>query len=136
MTSWSITAANLALLNRDMRDFEVGNFYPIKIPLIAAEENVQVIEKSIDILQPERSDLRLGDKYKTLSRLQNELKTEQKSADQVRQSANTQTIEQVNNLEARLQALEESGTAKGIDVSESNSGVDWAALAAEATLSP
>ncbi|EUJ64750.1 phage tail spike protein [Listeria fleischmannii] len=131
LTSWSITAANLALLNRDMRDFEVGNFYPIKIPLIAAEENVQVIEKSIDILQPERSDLRLGDKYKTLSRLQNELKTEQKSADQVRQSANTQTIEQVNNLEARLQALEESGTAKGIDVSESNSGVDWAALAAE-----
>lgn len=68
-----ITALDLSLIGLDIDSFEVGNTHTIINPLMAINEDLRIIEKSIDILNPQDSDLTVGDKFETLTEYQSAL---------------------------------------------------------------
>ncbi len=65
----TIKALDLSLINKDIDDFEVGNYYPIKNNLIDLDEKLRIIKKTINILEPLSSTFDLGDSKKLLSTL-------------------------------------------------------------------
>lgn len=138
LTSWSISAANLSLVQKSIEDFDLGNSYPVRIPLLGAEENVKVIEKKIDLLHPEASEISLGDKYKTLSKYQSEVRRAQKDLKNLAQEWGTRSIDisalkdktekqqaEIEALKNRLNDLTGAGPWKGADVSKYNMSIDW-----------
>lgn len=68
--SFNVNTANTELLSEEILSFELGNYYPLVNPILDVNEYIQVIEKGIDILNPQRSDLKIGDKHRTLSQYQ------------------------------------------------------------------
>ncbi len=65
----TIKALDLSLINKDIDDFEVGNYYPISNKLVDLDEELRVIKKTINILEPLASSFDLGDSKKLLSSL-------------------------------------------------------------------
>lgn len=65
----TIKALDLSLINKDIDDFEVGNYYPISNKLVDLDEKLRVIKKTINILEPLSSSFDLGDSKKLLSSL-------------------------------------------------------------------
>lgn len=68
--SYTVNSANTELLEEEILAFKIGNRYPLINPILTVNEYVQVIEKGIDILNPYMSDLKIGDKHRTLSQYQ------------------------------------------------------------------
>lgn len=68
--SWSVTPLDLSQIGQDLHGFEVGNAYPLINPHLVEKENIQVVEKKFDLLDPKKITLTIGDKKKTLSQYQ------------------------------------------------------------------
>lgn len=68
--SYSVNALDLSLIDTTFETFEVDNWHPIQNPVLAIDEPVQIIGKKIDINEPQKSSLTIGDKYRTLSQYQ------------------------------------------------------------------
>ncbi len=69
-----ITALDLSLIGLDIDSFEVGNYYPLKHNLLDIDYNVRIIEKSIDINNPQNASITLGDKQKDIKDYQLSIK--------------------------------------------------------------
>lgn len=65
-----ISALDLSLIGKDIDSYEVYNSYPLNNPGIAEKETVRIIEKRIDINNPQSSTLTIGDKFQTASQYQ------------------------------------------------------------------
>lgn len=65
----TVRALDLSLINKDIDDFEVGNYYPIYNKLVSLNEKLRVIKKTINILEPLSSTFDIGDSKKLLSSL-------------------------------------------------------------------
>lgn len=85
-----ITALDLSTIGLDIDTFEVGNYYPIENNLLGVDDTLRVIKKTINISEPEKSQLEIGDKFATLTELQ--LKRESALKDDF-----NQTISKVEN---------------------------------------
>src|SRR5699024_282096 len=70
IVSYDATAVNVDLLDENVEPFEIGNFYPIENEVLAIDEPVQIIGMKIDINQPHKFGLKIGDKFRTLSQYQ------------------------------------------------------------------
>lgn len=70
IVSYDATAVNVDLLDESIEPFEVGNYYPIENEVLAIDEPVQIIGMKIDINQPHKFGLKIGDKFRTLSQYQ------------------------------------------------------------------
>ncbi len=64
---YDITAVDLSLLGLDIEGFTVGNWHIIDNPYITGADALQIIEKEIDISNPQASTLTFGDKQRTLT---------------------------------------------------------------------
>lgn len=67
---YQLSAADLFLIGLDPDNFEEGNTYPVINPVMGINERLRVIGKTIDINNPHRDTLTIGDKFKTLSEYQ------------------------------------------------------------------
>lgn len=65
----TLKVLDLSLINKNIDEFEVGNYYPIKNNLIDINENLRIIKKTINILEPLSSTFDIGDSKKLLSSL-------------------------------------------------------------------
>lgn len=70
--SYDVTPLDLNLIDATFESFEVGNWHPIENPVFAIKEPLQIIEKTIDLMNPQRSKLTIGEKHRTLSEYQAE----------------------------------------------------------------
>lgn len=70
ITRFEVDSTNTHLLGKDIASFEIGNYHELINPIIDVNEKVQIIEKKIDINQPQKSSLKIGDKFRTLSQYQ------------------------------------------------------------------
>lgn len=64
---WSIDAVEISLLDKRYDDFVLGNKYPIILPQVSEIEMLQIVERSIDILNPQKSSLTFGSFKRKLS---------------------------------------------------------------------
>lgn len=77
-----ISALDLSILEIDPDSFEVGNWHPVINPVMNINENLRIVGKSIDIIEPENNDLNIGDQFKKASEYQHDaMKAERKVID-------------------------------------------------------
>lgn len=77
LVTWTIEAVELGLIDSKYEVIKLGNSYPVLNPILYGAETLQVIEKKIDVLQPQRINLTIGSGKKTLSQYQLESKAMQ-----------------------------------------------------------
>lgn len=103
---YSLTTLDLALLGLDIDHFEIGNSHPLVNSLIGVDDVARIIKKSIDVCEEVKSTIEIGDKFKTLTEIQQDQKREtvaavkviQKvSSDYVSRTDNDQVVRMLNN---------------------------------------
>lgn len=72
LNQYKIAALDLFLIGLDIDYLDVGNSYPVINPVMGIDERLRIIGKSININEPQNSDLTIGDKFKTLSEYQSD----------------------------------------------------------------
>lgn len=97
LQKYSISYVDLALLGIDIDYIDVCNYYPVKNKLLAIDETLRVISKTIDIINKTSTSVEIGDNFKTLSDLEVEREN------QLNQSINT--IEKIESNYVTNQAI-------------------------------
>lgn len=94
---YSITALDLALLGLDIDHFEVGNSHPLVNSLIGVDDVARIIKKSIDVCEEVNSTIEIGDKFKTLTEIQQDQKRETVAAVRVIQKVSGDYVSRTDN---------------------------------------
>lgn len=100
---YSITALDLALLGLDIDHFEVGNSHKLVNSLIGVKDIARIIKKTIDVCEEVNSTIEIGDKFKTLTEIQQDQKRETVAAVKVIQQVSGDYVSRTdNNQVARM----------------------------------
>lgn len=106
LITWTAEVIELGLLDKRYEIIQLGNSYPIVNDYLYSKESLQVIQKKIDILNPQRIVVTIGSGKKTLSQYQLEYKGVQDTLETVKgrvaDASNT-----VANLKTQTQSIEE-----------------------------
>lgn len=62
---YEVEAVNLAYINKNFEDFKEGNSYLTINPVMNINERLRVISRTIDVVKVEKSNLQIGEKFKT-----------------------------------------------------------------------
>lgn len=62
---YSVSAVNLSHINPNFDEFEEGNSYRVINPVMFIDERLRVVARQIDLVSVERSNLTIGDKFKS-----------------------------------------------------------------------
>ncbi|MFW3332276.1 phage tail spike protein [Aerococcus viridans] len=76
LNQYNVTALDLFLIGKDIESFEVGNTHLLDDPVMNVHEWLRIIGKSVDINEPQNSSLTIGDKFKTATEMQLDLRKE------------------------------------------------------------
>ncbi|HFI0562788.1 TPA: phage tail spike protein [Streptococcus suis] len=109
---YSVSAVNLSHINPNFDEFEEGNTYRVINPVMFIDERLRVVARQIDLVSVERSNLTIGDKFKSAEEWQldnvrrrtkqlvttRQLKEQQSQLEEVRVIANStaEAVETVN----------------------------------------
>lgn len=99
LAKWTISAVERYLIDNRYDKFEIGNKHPIINAPLSGIETLQILEKKIDILNPQSVDLTIGSQSQTLAAYQLQLQEAENSIERVKQNTSTA------NKEKRLKAL-------------------------------
>jgi len=109
---YSVSALDLSLIDLDTDAFDTGNFYPLINPVMAINETLRVVEKTIDIINPNKNSLTIGDLFKTATQYQNEANKVQANVLELRNTVSRQT-NKIGSISTELSlAKEELNTTK------------------------
>lgn len=70
LAKWTVAAVERYLIDSRYVKFKIGNTHPILNAPLSGIERLQIIEKKIDVLNPQSVDLVIGSKYQSLSAYQ------------------------------------------------------------------
>lgn len=101
LAKWTISAVERYLIDQRYDKFEIGNKHPIINAPLSGIETLQILEKKIDILNPQSVDLTIGSQSQSLAAYQLQLQEAENSIERVKQNASTA------NKEKRLKALQD-----------------------------
>ncbi len=109
---YSVSAVNLSHINPNFDEFEEGNTYRVINPVMSIDERLRVVARQIDLVSVERSNLTIGDKFKSAEEWQldnvrrrtkqlvttRQLKEQQSQLEEVRiiASSTAEAVETVN----------------------------------------
>ena len=96
-----INALDLSLIGLDVASFEVGNTYRVINPLMNIDEDLRVIEKTLDINSPQSSSLSIGDKFEDIKDYQLENIATAKEVKTVKENIQT-TVSALNSVSVEL----------------------------------
>lgn len=103
----NITALDLSVINMDIDSFEVGNTYRLINPLMGIDEDLRVIEKTIDIDAPQNSSLVIGEKFEDIKEYQLKSLKNEKTISRVQETVAT-TVKVVGNVNSTLNTTVDS----------------------------
>ncbi|MDU2489631.1 MAG: phage tail spike protein [Clostridium celatum] len=63
---YKIKALDLSNINLDIDSFEIGNVHPVSNMCMGIDDDLRIVEVSIDINEPQNSDLSIGDKFEDI----------------------------------------------------------------------
>ena len=101
LAKWTISAVERYLIDDRYDKFEIGNKHPIINAPLSGIETLQILEKKIDILNPQSVDLTIGSQSQSLAAYQLQLQEAENSIERVKKNASTA------NKEKRLKALQD-----------------------------
>lgn len=96
-----ITALDLSTIGLDVDSFEVGNTYRVVNPLMNIDEDLRVIEKTLDINSPQSSSLSIGDKFEDIKDYQLDNIATAKEVKTVKETVQT-TVNALNSVSVEL----------------------------------
>lgn len=103
----NITALDLSLIGMDVDSFEVANTYRLINPLMGIDEDLRVIEKTIDIDAPQNSSLVIGEKFEDIKEYQLKSLQNEKTISRVQETVST-TVKVVENVNSTLNTTVDS----------------------------
>ena len=98
---YKVTALDLSTIGLDFDSFEVGNSYRVINPLMNINENLRIIEKTIDIYNPQSSTLGIGDKLEDIKDYQLNNIATAKEVKTVKETVQT-TVSALNSVSVEL----------------------------------
>lgn len=101
LAKWTISAVERYLIDNRYDKFEIGNKHPIINAPLSGIETLQILEKKIDILNPQSVDLTIGSQSQALSAYQLQLQEAENSIERLKRNTSTA------NKEKRLKALKD-----------------------------
>lgn len=101
LAKWTISAVERYLIDNRYDKFEIGNKHPIINAPLSGIETLQILEKKIDILNPQSVDLTIGSQSQSLATYQLQLQEAENSIERVKQDTSKA------NKEKRLKALKD-----------------------------
>lgn len=101
LAKWTISAVERYLIDSRYDKFEIGNKHPIINAPLSGIETLQILEKKIDILNPQSVDLTIGSQSQSLAAYQLQLQEAENSIERLKQNTSTA------NKEKRLKALKD-----------------------------
>ncbi|WP_349535154.1 phage tail spike protein [Leuconostoc citreum] len=149
LLTWTVDVIDISLLDKSYQSFELGNYYMIRDEFLSVIENLQVVEKKIDITEPHKMSLKIGTQNKTLSQYQleyqaamtfienqrkNSLQTISEMKDRIKElDAIAHKIpdqeKEINDLKQRIKELEANNVTyyDGVipDISEFQGNINW-----------
>lgn len=87
LIAWETGVVELGLIDNRYDVFKLGNHHTIINPLITEDEKLQITGKTLNVIHPQSTVLKIGNKKKTLSQYQNELNAQQKPFNEVAERA-------------------------------------------------
>lgn len=96
-----LNALDLSLIGLDIDSFEVGNTYRIINPLMNIDEDLRVIDKTLDINSPQSSSLSIGDKFEDIKDYQLDNIATAKEVKSVKETVQT-TVNALNTVSNEL----------------------------------
>ncbi|MCE2078557.1 phage tail protein [Streptococcus thermophilus] len=100
LAKWTISAVERYLIDNRYDKFEIGNKHPIINAPLSGIETLQILEKKIDILNPQSVDLTIGSQSQSLSVYKLQLQEAEKSIERVKRDKS------IADKEKRLKALQ------------------------------
>lgn len=100
LAKWTISAVERYLIDDRYDKFEIGNKHPIINAPLSGIETLQILEKKIDILNPQSVDLTIGSQSQSLAAYQLQLQEAENSIERVKQDTS------IANKTKRLKALQ------------------------------
>lgn len=102
LVTWEVEAIELGLLDHRYELIKLGNIYKVDNQFLYDVEKLQVIEKKIDILAPQKINLTIGSKKKKLTDYQREIKDIQSNLMNVKagiNAGNRSLVDLINNYD-------------------------------------
>lgn len=96
-----INSLDLSVIGLDVASFEVGNTYRVVNPLMNIDEDLRVIEKTLDINSPQSSSLSIGDKFEDIKDYQLDNIATSKEVKKVKETVQT-TVSALNSVSVEL----------------------------------
>ena len=96
-----ISALDLFAINLDIESFDVGNTHRVVNPVMGIDEDLRIIEKTLDINAPQNSRLAVGDKFEDIKEYQLKSLKNEKNISKVQDTINT-TVQVVSNVNSTL----------------------------------
>ena len=84
LAKWTISAVERYLIDNRYDKFEIGNKHPIINAPLSGIETLQILEKKIDILNPQSVDLTIGSQSQSLSAYQLQLQEAENSIERLK----------------------------------------------------
>lgn len=106
IASWTVETVELYLIDSRFKKYKVGNTHPIDNPPIAGVEKLQIIEKEIDIMNPQVVRLKVGSSGQTLSMYQLQQQEAKKSMQRQAENEASARRKAEAQLEANQKELE------------------------------
>lgn len=106
LITWSAEVIELGLLDKRYEIIRLGNSYPVFNPYLYEKETLQVVEKKIDILNPQKIRLTIGDGKKTFSQYQLEYRGMRETLETVKTNVGVSN-RTIDSLKIQAQQLEE-----------------------------
>ena len=121
LAKWTISAVERYLIDDRYDKFEIGNKHPIINAPLSGIETLQILEKKIDILNPQSVELTIGSQSQSLSAYQLQLQEAENSIERVKQNAsNTDKAKRLKALQAQLTALKNKPSTAPIEPTAPN----------------
>lgn len=96
-----ISALDLFTINLDIESFEVGNTHRVVNPIMGIDEDLRIIEKTLDINAPQNSRLSVGDKFEDIKDYQLDTINTTKEVKNVKSTVQT-TVNVLNSVSTEL----------------------------------
>lgn len=98
---YSINALDLSIIGLDIQAIDLYNTYRVINPTMSIDENLRVIEKTINIDNPQNSSIVVGDKFEDIKQFQLSVKRTTQVVNEVNSKVNS-VVDKTNQLEGNI----------------------------------
>lgn len=106
-SKYNVEALDLSLIGLDFDSFELGNTYRLINPLMSVNDTVRIVEKTIDIITPQSSNLTIGEKFEDIKTYNLKSIENNKSLESVKGVVNS-TVKVVKQVSEELETTVEN----------------------------